>query len=206
MSGVGKLLKQFTMDTGISQKDVAARLDFSPQRVNNYYRDISDPPFDFYEKFRTEFNVDLKKLLDKESKGIANGTTSYNPLPVYDLDLKPVKGLDFFNYSELVSYYMDAPLYNDCFAFVRVPGVAMSPAFNPSDVIAVKKVTNFETAPLGEPYFIITDEQRLLRYVRANENKKCFTLKAVNSDFDDMEIKKSDIKFLFQIKGKMTRL
>ena len=205
---LGKLLKQFTLETGVQQKDVAEKLGYSSQRVNNYYRDIVNPQFDFYTKFKEVYNTDLKDLLKKGENDIVNGLSSYNPLPVYDLDLKPVKGLDFFNHSELVSYYIDTPLYNDCFAFVRVLGVAMSPTFNPSDIVAIKQVTNFETIPLGEPYFIITEEQRLLRYVRMNESylKRTFLLKAVNVDFDDMVIKKNDIKFLFQVKGKMTRL
>ena len=204
----GKLLKQFSIDTGITQKEVAARLKYSPQRVNNYFRDIAEPPFDFLQMFRTEFQVDLKKLKDKEEKGIASGTSSFNPIPVFDFELKPVKGLDFFNHSELVSYYIDAPMFNDCFAAARVPGVAMSPDFEASDVVTLKRINNFDTAPLGSPYFIITEEQRLLRYVRANESdpKKTFLLRAVHKDYDDMIIKKTDIKYLFQVMGKMSRI
>ncbi|HTE31330.1 MAG TPA: hypothetical protein VK666_13205, partial [Chryseolinea sp.] len=52
-----------------------------------------------------------------------------------------------------------------------VLGAAMSPNYNPSDVIAIKRVTNFETIPLGEPYFIITEEQRLLRYIRLSRRR-----------------------------------
>jgi len=165
------ILKQFTVDTGVSQKEVAVRLKYSPQRVNNYYRDMAEAPFEFLNKFGTEFSVDLRKQLDKESKGVAAGAASFNSIPVFDLDLKPVKELNFFDFSELVIYYIDAPLYNDCFAAVRVLGAAMSPNYNPSDVIAIKRVTNFETIPLGEPYFIITEEQRLLRYIRLSRRR-----------------------------------
>ena len=90
---------------------------------------------------------------------------------MYDLELKPVKDLDFFSHSELVSYYVDAPLYNDCFAFVRIQGVAMSPAFNSSDIVVIKKIANFDIVIFGEPYFIIMDEQRVLRYLKPNDNK-----------------------------------
>jgi hypothetical protein len=72
----------------------------------------------------------------------------------------------------------------------------------------LKRISNFDTAPLGAPYFIITEEQRLLRYVRANESdlKKTFLLRAVHKDYDDMIIKKTDIKYLFQVMGKMSRI
>jgi transcriptional regulator with XRE-family HTH domain len=204
---VGKLLKQFSVDTGISQKEVAERLSFSPQRINNYYRDAADPPREFFEKFRTEFHVDLKKLLDKEKKG-SNGVPSYNPIPVYDLELKPTSDPNFFNHNELIAYYVDAPLFNDCFAAVKVSDAAMSPAFNPSDLIAIRKVKVDSSIPYGEPFLIITEEQRFLRYIRLNEKdpSKTFLLRAENpSNSDDIVIKKSEIKHLFQVKGKMSR-
>lgn len=205
---IGKLLKQFSLDTGVGQKEIADRLKFTPQRVNNYFRDIADPPREFYEKFRKEFNVDLKKLLDKERKSITQGVASYNPIPVYDIELKAFPDVEFFNHNELIAYYIDAPLFNDCFAAVKVPGgTAMSPAFNPNDLIVLKRVKNFDTIPYGEPFLILTEEQRLLRYIRLyeKESSKCFLLRAENADNDDMTIKKSDIKHLFQVKGRLTR-
>lgn len=207
MNGIGKILKQFSMNTGVQQKEIAEKIGFSPARVNNYFRDISDPPFEFYQKFRTCFNVDLKVLIERENKLLSEGSSAYNPLPVYDLDLKPIKQLDFFNYSELVSYYMDTPLYNDCFAFVRVSGLDMLPDFSPSDVIPIKLITDFENIPLGACYLIITAEQRLIRYIRLSEDKpkENFLLRSNNPDFDDMIIKKSAIKHLFQIRGKLSK-
>lgn len=202
---VGKLLKQFSMDTGISQKDVAERLQYSPQRVNNYFRDIADPPHDFYEKFRAEFSIDLKRLMEKKDKST---TASVNPIPVFDLELNPSKELDFFNYPELVSYYIDVPMFNDCFAAVKVPtGDAMSPRLTGADVAAIKRITNFDLVVFNEPHIIITEETTFARCIRRNDDdpKKSFLLKAWNPEFDDMNIKKTDIKYLFQVKGKITR-
>lgn len=202
----GVLLKEFTMNTGVQQKEVAKKVGFSAQRVNNYYRDLAEPPFEFLEKFREAFDIDLKVLKNKENKGAHTWVAGSNPMPLFDFDLKPMKELDFFNHSALICYYIDAPLYNDCFAFLRVSGEAMSPDFNPSDIIALKKITDFDNIPLGEPYFIITAEQRLLRYIRLNEaNPKTWLLKAVSGDFDNQVIKKADVKYLFQVKGKMTK-
>lgn len=202
---IGKLLKKFTMDTGISQKEVAEKLQYSPQRVNNYYRDIAEAPHEFLEKFRLVFNVDLKAQLDKEKKGLISGG-SYNPIPVYDLDLKPIKELDFFNHSELVSYYIDVPMFNDCSAGVKVTGNSMAPTFKPSDIVLLKRVTNFDTLPLGEYYLIVTDEQTYIRCLRTNAgDKKSYSAKVENPDYDDLILKKTDIRYLFQVKGKIKR-
>lgn len=84
----------------------------------------------------------------------------------------------------------------------------MSPEFNASNIITVKRIMNFDAIPFGEPFFIITEEQRLLRYIRQNEkDPKTFILRASNGEgkFGDIVIKKSDIKFLFQVEGKITR-
>lgn len=207
MNGIGKVLKLFSANTGIQQKEIAEKIGFSPARVNNYFRNIADPPFEFYQKFRTAFNVDLKVLVERENQIISEGASAYNPLPVYDLDLKPIKQIDFFNYSELISYYMDTPLYNDCFAFVRVAGLDMSPDFNPSDVIAIKKIVDYDTIPFGAAYLIITEEQRLIRYIRLSEDKpkENFLLRSNNPLFDDMTIKKSAVIHLFQIRGKLSK-
>lgn len=207
MNGIGKVLKQFSVDTGIQQKEIAEKIGFSPARVNNYFRDIADPPFEFYQKFRTAFNVDLKILIERENKLISEGTSAYNPLPVYDFDLKPIKQLDFFNFKELISYYMDTPLYNDSFAFVRVSGSDMQPDFSPSDLVAIKLINDRENVLYGACFLIITEEQRLLRYIRLCEDnpKDYFLLRTNNPNFDDMKIKKSAIKHLFQIRGKLVK-
>jgi transcriptional regulator with XRE-family HTH domain len=201
----GKLLKQFTMDTGISQKDVAIKLKYSPQRVGNYYRDIADPPFEFLEGFRNEYGIDLKREKEKEDKGVAAGVALFNPIPVFNFDIKPTNDLDFFNHSELIVNYINVPLYNDCFAAVVVSGQDMAPLYNPSDLVAIKRITDLEVIPFGAPFFIITDEQRLLRYVYEHD-KKTFILKAANERFGDMSIPKNKVKYLFQVKGKMTKL
>jgi transcriptional regulator with XRE-family HTH domain len=201
----GKLLNQFSADTGVSQKDVAERLKYSSQRVNNYFRDKADPPFEFLEMFRTEFSIDLRKLADKESKRKEPGTKSFNPIPVFDLDLKTVADLNFFNHSELIQFYIEAPFYSDCFAGVRVSTSVMSPALDPSDIAIVKQIQNFETIPFGEPFLIITEEQRLIRYIRKSDDPKKFILKAELPTADDMDVQKTDILFLFQIKGRMCK-
>jgi transcriptional regulator with XRE-family HTH domain len=203
---IGKVLKQFSFDTGISQKDVAERLHFSPQRVNNYFRDIADPPHEFYEKFRAEFSIDLKRLLEP-SKTVKDAA-SYNPIPVFDLELKPTKEVDFFNHVELVAYYIDMPMFNDCFAAVKVITNQMSPEFKVGEILPIKRITNFDTVILGAPHLVSCEENRFFRYLRVNEAdpKKTFLLKAVNPAFDDMILKKSDIRFLFEVKGRIVRL
>lgn len=203
---VGRLLKQFTLDTGITQKEVAERLKYSPQRVNHYYRDAADPPREFLEKFRTEFHVDLKKLLDVEKKQAAAGTPSYNPIPVFDLELKPTSDAYFFNHNELIAYYVDVPMFNDCFAMSKVISKEMQPLFNPSDIIALKKIKNIEIINFGAPFAIFTDEQRFLRYIRANDAKSYLLRSGSPELFDDIIVNKKDIKHLFEVKGKMCRL
>lgn len=204
---LGKILNQFSLDTGISQKEVAQKLGYSTQRVNNYFTDKAEPPFEFYESFHREFKYDLKAALPKDGRAVVERSiTAYNPIPVYDLELKAIPGPEFLTQPELIAYHIDTPMFNDCTAAVKIIGAAMSPLYNPGEIAIVKKVTNFGTLPLGEPFVIVTDEQILFRYLRANDKKEgTYILRAEDKKLDDIVIDTSDIRHLLQIKGKIAR-
>lgn len=203
---IGKTLKRVSFERGIQQRDVAEKLGYSKQRVNNYYNDVAHPPEDFFNKFRLEFNVDLKKLSEQSSD--AKEVTAFRPIPVYDLELKPNSDPDFFKFNDLIAYYIDVPMFNDCFAAVKVGGVSMLPQFGPSDLIAIKKLNNFDTVPYGEPFVILTDEHRFLRYLCVNKkDANTLILRSGNPEVNnDVTIRKSEIKYLFQVMGKISRL
>jgi transcriptional regulator with XRE-family HTH domain len=203
---IGKLLKQFSLDSGISQQQIGDRLGYSKQRVNNYFRDIVVAPKEFLTKFKEEFGVDIELLLKKQ-KTIEAFPKAYNPIPVFDLEAKPIKEPDFFNYSEFVSYYIDVPMFNDCSAAIRVATSAMQPDLNPNDVVTLKRITNFDAIMYGGVFFVICEENRFVRYIKRNEDnpQKTVLLTAADSHFDAVTLKKTDIKYLFQVMGRITR-
>lgn len=202
---IGKLLKQFTLDTGISQKEVAEKTGYSTQRINNYYRDLVKAPDEFLSRFKETFGKDLEMLFEKE-KSIKSFPTAYNPIPVFDLDAKPIKEPDFFKFNELVSYYIDVPMFADCTAGLRVGTTTMQPELLPNDVIVMKRINNLDLIEYGDIFFIICEGVSFIRYIRRNEaDTKKVILKAADNNFDDIILKKTDILFLFQIRGKITR-
>jgi transcriptional regulator with XRE-family HTH domain len=202
---IGRILRQFSIDTGIGQKEVAQALHFSTQRVNNYYRDMAEPPDEFYKLFRKNFQIDLKSLMEKEKREGSTKINHMKPIPVFDFDFIPFGEVDFTKNNEAIKYFVDAPIMADATAIVKVIGEAMSPEITPSDFVSIREIKDKKTIPFGLPYLIITKEQRLFRYIKSEEGKS-MRLTAANINFGDMLINKEDAILIFQITMKMTRI
>ena len=79
---------------------------------------------------------------------------------------------------------------------VRVSGDSMSPVIRNGDYIAVRELTNFQQIFWGQIYVVLLDDYRLVKYIRRHENPAMVILRSENRNYDDMEIRRADIREL----------
>ena len=100
---------------------------------------------------------------------------------------------------------IDVPNYGDCTDAVNIYGDSMFPMYQTGDVIILKEW--FESfINYGLAYLIVTKlGNRMVKILRKSEDESKIICHSVNKDFDDFEIKKSDILRLFVVKGRISK-
>lgn len=68
MIEVGKMIAAFRIDRGLSQQQLADKVDLSKQAISNYERGIREPPYVVLEALARELHVTIAALLAQEDE------------------------------------------------------------------------------------------------------------------------------------------
>ncbi|MFI3262085.1 MAG: S24 family peptidase [Rikenellaceae bacterium] len=132
----------------------------------------------------------------------------YKGVPYYDVDF--IGGFDLVENDQTINpiYHIDFPDYNRADCWVNITGHSMAPEISNGDIIALRKLEDWNTYILyGEIYAIITDEYRTVKRVRKSSKGDNY-LKIVpsNKDYDEQDIPKSVILHMYQVLGSARKL
>lgn len=96
------------------------------------------------------------------------------------------------------------PEFNDCDFAAKVYGDSMSGKFEHGEICFGKTLPqNFwDYVRFGEPYYIVTVEEKQLAYVRKSNDKTKYLIRKHNTYYEDFEIKIDDIRKMVHVKGK----
>lgn len=124
-------------------------------------------------------------------------------IPVYDIDVTAgCEELSMMFTEDKIDGYVSLPRLSQNSIIVRVSGNSMCPEINDGGYIAIRPIKNIDTIFWGHIYVVVTEDYRLVKYVRkdnADDNK--IILHSANPDYDDMELPKSSIKNLFLVEA-----
>lgn len=123
--------------------------------------------------------------------------------PVYDIDVtcggrsRPIVFAD-----EHIIGHVNLPNVSPTAAIIRANGDSMEPHIHDGDWIAVREVKNMNVLYYGQVYVVITDELRLLKYLRRDEDEQHYViLRSENKNYDDIRLAKSEIRHLFIVEN-----
>lgn len=129
-------------------------------------------------------------------------------VPYYDVDF--IGGMDTVENDQTTdpTYYIHFQQYAKAECWVNVTGRSMEPLINHGDMIALKRIEDWNTYLLyGEVYAIVTDEYRTIKYVRKSaKGDDYLRLIPANPDFDEQDVPKSVVRGVFQILGCAKRI
>lgn len=112
-----------------------------------------------------------------------------------------------------ITGYVNIPDFSGCYGVI-VYGDSMYDMYMPGDTIFVRRVNDWKTIDNGQPYVIITNEDRLLKMIHVDYKNKKTVLSSYNNacnpdgrrKYPDMEIDMdNDVKFLYKVVGKLAR-
>ena len=76
----------------------------------------------------------------------------------------------------------------------RVSGDSMQPGIRSGDFIAVRELSNLQQIFWGQIYVVVLDDYCMVKYVRRHENPDWVILRSENPNYDDMEVRRTDIR------------
>ncbi len=123
-------------------------------------------------------------------------------LPYYEVDVTAGNVNRIFDGKEVARESLLVPGFADCDFAVPVSGHSMYPRISNGDIIICKQIYDLEVVEFGQIYLIVTDERRMVKYVRKGSKPDKILLVSENHErFDDFEISRSKVRRLFLVKG-----
>lgn len=124
---------------------------------------------------------------------------------------KPINGMSSLEeiMGERPEYVINAEPFNDCNLYRPVFGESMSPRYNPSDIVACKRIKNKDMILYGEAYLCLInfdgDFYETIKVLRKSSNNDKVVLTPCNEAFDPTTVPLEAISELYIIKGKIER-
>lgn len=150
------------------------------------------------------------EMLLSGSHFIKTEPTSNNDIKILDIRVCAGHGIGFDGNENKVVGYVNIPEFVGCYG-ITVFGDSMYNMYMPGDIIFVREIKGKDMIDNGQPYVVITTEDRLLKMVYAEEDGLKFVSynTVCNPDgrrkYPDMKIEGSQILHLYKVVGKLAR-
>jgi hypothetical protein len=102
--------------------------------------------------------------------------------------------------------YYSAPNLKNCDLAISMVGDYFYPKINGGDILFLRELDSTDLLPGSEMYVVVTKTQVLFRNLREGNTNDTYLAFDERPDWEEFELKKSDIKKLFQIKGVLSRI
>lgn len=127
----------------------------------------------------------------------------FKSIPFYDINvsagdivfldgglLKDKEPDDWFDIPKSVDADIAFPTY----------GHSMSPVITNGDRVAYKFITDWSFFNYGMKYMIVTDEQRMVKYLRKHEKEGFILLESENPEYDPIDMPISSVRNILQVR------
>lgn len=136
--------------------------------------------------------------------------TTQNDIKILDIRVCAGLGIGFDGNENKVIGYVNIPEFTGCYG-ITVYGDSMYDMYMPGDTIFVREIKDKSLIDNGQPYVVITREDRFLKMVYVEENglKLVSYNTTCNPDgrrkYPDMNIDGEQILYIYKVVGKLVR-
>lgn len=96
--------------------------------------------------------------------------------------------------------WFDIPKSVDADVAFPTYGHSMSPVIANGDRVAYKFITDWSFFNYGMKYMIVTDEQRMVKYLRKHEKEGFILLESENPEYDPIDMPISSVRNILQVR------
>ena len=123
-------------------------------------------------------------------------------VPYYAVDFLAGFDLVINDQTAVPDGFISFPHIRGAQAWVDISGKSMSPLIDPGDVIAIKKIEDWQTNILyGEVYALVTEQYRTVKRIRKSDRDGWIRLVPENPDYDAQDIPASSVRSIYQVLG-----
>lgn len=135
----------------------------------------------------------------KSEKDFIQISEQTESVPVYNIDFT-ASDINVFNdnIAEVIGY-LNIPELKGSERVIIARGDSMLGVIDSGDFIGIKKINDFTFFNYGSPYAIVTEDYRLLKFIRKSDNSENIILRSNNPEYDDIELPKDKILELYLI-------
>lgn len=211
-------LKLLRKSRGYTQGFLADALKVKINTISNYENGVSEPSYDLLRKLVEAFqvpahdflfkNLEIRQGVTKEELNIPAEIAKEESIveygrragvPYYD-DI-PVSAGDFTAFLDTTKpvSYLNIPQISDCVAILPIHGSSMKGVVEPGDLVAIKEIHSRNEFDPSVPYVIITDEHRMVKYLRVDESDESIVW-AESTNHARIKLQVANIKKVYAIK------
>lgn len=187
-----------------TQASFSARIGSDPASLSRVLSQKTAPSEGFINRIVVNMGVSKDWLVDGSDVPFPkrNNSIADSGAPVYNIDVTAgTMPLSRAFTDEHIVGYVKLPGLNPELPIVRVSGDSMEPKIHSGSYISIRNVPLDAPISWGRIYVVVLADFRLVKYVRRHENPDMVILHSANPDFDDIEIRRSDIEALYLVEN-----
>lgn len=220
MDNFNKTLKNYLAGQGLSQSDVAEKLQLSRTIVSNYLNGQRNFGKIVANKWSDAFGIDPMWLMTKGDKGTPPDGVIQFSQPTIDPDIINIPilspdaagGFRPNDQADMEQYTIGMMPFNRQIAHhgdvvIPVYGDSMTPKYPAGSYILIRPIEAWrEYIELGRSYVLeLADWRRLIKIVRKGSDSTHYTLDSYNVDYESNEIAKSFINNMWLVVASVNR-
>ena len=163
--------------------------------------------------FNEKWIINGDGTMTNESVSITNTPTTNKDIKILDIRVCAGHGISFDGDENEIIGYVNIPEFAGCYG-ITVYGDSMYDMYMSGDTIFVREIKDKQNIDNGQLYVIITKEDRLLKMIHIDYERKKTILSSYNNitnpdgkrKYPDMEIDiDNDVLYLYKVVGKLAR-
>ena len=205
------ILKKYQQENRLTTQEIADKLDISSSLLYKLYNgeripqdDVVKKIGDLIEKDNPHANNDLQEEKAVYKYKSVEAIEKSGKVPYYDIDVTAGNVQLFQDNTQMPTDYYTVPkeIQNVDFCF-KVRGDSMYDKILPGAIVFVKHIMDISVIEFGQVFIIITEEQRMVKYVRRHPTRPddMVVLRSHNNNYDDIDLPKKKITNLLLVKG-----
>lgn len=211
-SAIKQLKKLDLIDSDVDVARLMTEAGFNVTRgaLSTYKNGPADPSKNFVNKFNELFAKHGVVLGKEDVPTVKPTDISPEEIPgsvpfLRDMNAFAGTPAELFNdVKEYVTDYIFVPDLKDADYWITVYGDSMYPKYRNGMRIAIKLVDHTNYIAFGQPYFIVTKQNRWLKFIRKGSDKQHWKLVSANKeDYDDFEIPVNDVMSVWKVRAKI---
>lgn len=211
-------LKTFISSKNLTNAAFEKSLGLSNGYINSMRKGLGYDKLEQLSNLYTDLNMGW--LLTGEGEMLISSTSNITSEPKSDKDIKILDirvcaghGIGFDGDENEIIGYVNIPEFAGCYG-ITVYGDSMYDMYMSGDTIFVREIKDKHNIDNGQPYVIITREDRLLKMIHIDYEQRRTILSSYNNatnpdgkrKYPDMEIDiDNDVLYLYKVVGKLAR-